>query len=54
MEKYPPIIKLGTDRLDEKWTEANTPNQGRRTVFGKRGMNLEHGVDFRSSAMDRK
>lgn len=37
MAKYPPSIKPKTDRLDEKWTEAKTPNQGRQTDFGKRG-----------------
>lgn len=31
-----PVIKLETDRLNEKQTEAKTPNQGRWTVFGKR------------------
>jgi hypothetical protein len=36
----PPSHKLETDRLDGKWTEAKTANQGRPTVLNKRRMSL--------------
>ena len=35
-----PVVKLDTDRLNERGTETKTPNQGRWTVFGKKRIDL--------------